>query len=440
MLKFKLKKHIGLNDIALAVVLYCALFSAYLVRINDFTMVFVSLLEHICVFGTFLLLAINILKNSRFDYKTFRIIVIGSLIYCGLLLINFANTQNFGFELKNILTLSKMIVVELIVIMIAKSKSFDFFAAMRKLFYFFNIWGILNMVVITIQINVKGFMLPEAWLLMNSYYDDLCAGLFGYNGTHKLGMYMTFLFLYNIYMAEFHAGNIKKKMLYVYNFIILAWDFVLSTYNDNMTVYMLTVIGLTFYIILRMHWTGFSIFRSFNWIKYAALFFFGVIILLFIPAVQDFLFNTVFSRVTRLFSVTATSSFASAERLSIILSSFDQGFGYSFGEGLGFSPLREGDDTNPLIGFQHFGISSMSALIYLTGIWFFLFLVFWKTLIYRELSRSRDKVFHFITILFVLFISFYTTLFTSLNTTVFMIFIFVVYCMMEESIRERKLI
>jgi hypothetical protein len=121
-----------------------------------------------------------------------------------------------------------------------------------------------------------------------------------------------------------------------------------------------------------------------------------------------------------------------------LLYSFENGFGYRMGKGIGYWPLGGDDGTNISGGFKHFGLSSMSSMVYLLGIWFYLFFVIWISKIYQGLCKKNDKIWLVVIFFIMLFLTFYTTNLTSIPVSVSLMLLFTVFGMMEESIREDK--
>lgn len=436
-MKIRIKKKISIYNLAFGFVLCLDLLSGYF---GGSTVGFgwASPLWNLGIMAMFAAILLEYCANKHFDRRTVRILLVGGIIFVGFLAVSCICGIDRGYARKNLLTICKVTVAEISIFMLANSRHFNFFQELKKNFWLFNFWGFLNMIVLTIQINVKGFMMPSAWLSMNTYYEDLCSGLFGYNGTHRLSIYMTFLFLYNMYFAEFEIQKeSKQKKLYIYNFFLLGWHFMLSTRNDNMTIYMLTAIFFAAYIFMDMHWRKYPIAKTlYKCLKYVAVGLLAVIIVFAVPTTREFIMDGVIKRIMKLTTVTASTGSGSTERLSILLYSFENGFGYGIGKGIGYFPFGGDWETNSsVVGFRHFGLSSMSSLIYLLGIWFYLFYTLWITKIYQGMCRHKDAIFFFVILCIMLFLTFYTTNFTSTPMSTCLMMLFAVFCMMEEKIR-----
>lgn len=438
-MKMYTKRKITLTDVAFAFILCMALLHGYCASRFAWS----GPLWNIGIIASF---AAIILDNpKKFDRKSFNTLLIGGLIFIVLLGINYVCGENNGYAGNNLMKIARFIVIQMSIVMLATNPRAEFFSRLKKCFRLFNVWGILNMIVLTIQINVKGFMMPPVWLSMNSYYEDLCAGLFGYNGTHRLGIYMTFLFFYNLYIGEFEIKKPgKKRMLNLYNLGLLVWHFLLSTRNDNMNLYIMTAVFLVAYVFLDLHWRGFSLSATMaKWLKYIVLIAVLIVLLLLIPTTNDFITGAIARRITVLSTVTSDSNISgSTERLGIILYSLENENGFGLGKGIGYYPFSgdsEDMETNASsTGFRHFGLSSMSSMIYLMGVWFYLFFIIWIVMIYRCMCKGSDKTFSFTILFLMLYMTFYSTVLTAVPQGTNLMLLITVFCMMEESIRNNK--
>lgn len=440
-MKIYIKRRIKLNDVVFSFILCLALLSSYFGG-AAVGFAWASLLWNAGIMAMFLAVLLDYSLYKKFDKTTLNILLVGGMVFILFLAINFSFGKNRGFARSNLMTIIKVIVAEMSIMMFARSPRTKFFDKLKNCFWLFNVWGILNMIVLTIQINIKGFLMPSAWLSMNSYYEDLCAGLFGYNGTHRLSIYMTFLFLYNQYTAEFETKRKgKKRRLYIYNYTLLTWHFILSTQNDNMTIYILTVVFFAAYVYLDTHWQNHSLqVNIVKWSKYVLVGVFTVGVVLFIPSTREFIIEGVVERILKLTAVTSSTGSGSTERLSILLYSFENGFGYGLGNGIGYYPFGGNMETNASIGFRHFGLSNMSSMIFLMGVWFYLFFTIWVSKIYQSLSRENDKILLMVILLLTLFLTFYTTNLTSTPMSVCLMLIFSTFGMMEEAISSKRIL
>ena len=439
-MKIHLKKNFNQNDIVYLFILCLAMFSGYFSG-ESVGFAWASHLWNVGIIVMFVLTVFNYILSRKIDKDILNLLLIGGIVFIIFMTVSYMFGTDRGYALRNVLVIVKVLMMQIAVMLFARNPGTQFFLRMKRSFLLFNIWGIMNMIVLTIQIYVKGFMMPSFWLSMNTYYEDLCSGLYGLNGTHKLSIYMTFLFIYNHYFGEFEAGKKDRKKIYLYNVLLLSWHFILSTQNDNMTIYVLTAIFFGAYLFFDIHWRMGSLKeKMMKWLKYALIV--GVIIVsvLCISTVRNFVLDDVLERIRKFNINTVTTISGSTERLSILLYSFENGFGYKLGKGIGYYSFGGGElGENEYLGFFHFGISSMSSMIYLLGLWFYLFFVFWISKIYQRLTRENADMFFAVILLIMLFVTFYTINLTSITLSVCLMLLFSVFAMMRESIQTSNM-
>ncbi len=427
---------IKLNDITFFLILFLALLSGYLGQGNlaQFRSILNIVIAIIfsCVLGGYI-------HCGRIDKTLFFTIINGGILFVLFLSLSNILGTNKGFAWENIKLLLRILILIISLVLFINDKKADFFWKLRKCFWIFNIFGLLNMIVITIQFNIRGFFMPYQWLIMDSYYPDLCSGFFGYHGTHRLTFFMTFLFIYDLYMAKYVIKNNKKRIwLQVFNISLLFWNCILAIFNENKTLYLMTVVSLIIYIYLDNYWNGKTILsRITKWMKYLVAGLIFIVILFWIPATRDFLNAQVLSLFAEL---NDTNSITGVTRLRIILLAFEQGFGWKFGKGLGYYTINSsGTKSNiAFVGIQNFGEFDMPSLIYLMGIWFYIFYVAWISELYQHMIKGRDRSLFAAILLIMFFMSFYARNLTDTALAVYATLIFCVFCMMKESIKTVK--
>ena len=440
-MKVHIRRKLSLNNIAFYFVLCLALLSGYFGGASV-GFPWASPLWNAGIVTMFSIVLMDYVGKKKMNTGTINVLLVGGIIFIAFIAVSYFLGADRGYARRNLMTIVKVIVVEISIMMLVRNPRFDFYGKMKSAFWIFNIWGFLNMLVLSLQVNIKGFMMPLQWLSMNRYYEDLCAGLFGYNGTHRLGLYMTFLFLYNLYIAEFETPQKRKrKKLYIYNFVLLVWHFILSTQNDNMTIYILTALFFISYIFMDLHWRNHSLLVNMSkWGKYILIGFLTVLLFFTIPSTREFVIDGVIERIMKLTTVTASTGSGSTERLSIILYSFENGFGCGLGRGIGYWPIGGDFEANSSVGFRHFGLSSMSSIIYLMGLWFYIFFLIWVSKIYQSLCKKNDILCFVVIFLIMFFLTFYTTNLTSTPMTVCLMLLFSIFGMMQERLNDKNII
>lgn len=433
-MKILVTKSFSLNKFVYAFILCLGLFSGYFGG-AEVGFVWTSTLWNVGIMLMFIAIIHHYFSSRTIDLPTLKIVLIGIVICIVIVFVNIVLGINHGYAIKNLLNIFKVVMVNICLFLFARNPRSHLFEMLKSSFLLLNIFGVLNMIVLTIQINIKGFMIPDLWQSMNSYYPDLCAGLFGYNGTHRLGLFMSFLFIYNLYISDYVIKKNKKKSLYIYNLLLLIWHLVLSTQNDNMAIYVLTVIFLFSYIFFKIYWKNRSLLKiAIIWIKLLAPITIISIIVLILTPIGSYIFDDVMERIIRLFTVTSSTGSGSTERVSILLYSFERDFGLALGRGIGFFPFGGDEEFNDSTGFKHFGISSMTSFIYLMGIWFYACILIWFSKMYQSITVGNCGLLLVFVLMIIFFFTFYTTNLTSATISVLLFLVFSVFSMLRESI------
>jgi len=106
----------------------------------------------------------------------------------------------------------------------------------------FNLYALINIPILLQQrthdftlTSLDSFMGRISYRNANYYSKDMMSGLFGLYGTPCLGMFITFLLLYNVYKSiEYKkAKNKMYKFIPILNVVLLAFYLWMATQNDN---------------------------------------------------------------------------------------------------------------------------------------------------------------------------------------------------------------
>lgn len=431
---------IGLNDVIYFLLLCMMMLEGYFKTIgSDF--LWAKPIWNACILAVFVLVLLEDLYMHRFDKQLFNTLLVGVPILVLFMVVSYFTGEDQGYAAGNLRTLMGTTVRWASVALFIKNPGAHFFARVKRSFRLFNFFGILNMIVLSVQVTGTPFMIRPVWLQLNSFYLDHCAGLFGVNGTPRLSIYMTFLTIYDLYIAEFEIKDRrKKKTLYVYLFVLLLWCSVLTTINSCRAFYAVLVLNLIAYVYLDMHWRGLRVPAII--VKAAKYIFVGlvaVVLLFCIPGVRDTLIEIVSDVYIKLFTTRYTSNvsdYGGAERLRIVLVSFEQGFGYKFGRGMGYYLLSgSAEDNVRVTGFNRYGINSMGSWIYVMGVWFYLFYIVWITSMIRI---SRDRALSLVIAMLLVLFTFFEAVISNMQLIVTFTFLFSVFSMMKEKMQPAK--
>lgn len=288
-------------------------------------------------------------------------------------------------------------------------------------FAFLNIAYIVNLYVLSRQITGSGFMIKSEWSANNSYYEDLCAGLFGFNSTHVLSLFSIFMLLYNFqYSVTQLKNHFLKIVLVVYTAITEVVMIYCSMFNDNMALFVITPLFLLIYYLNS------DKNRKFDFAKLRRFFVIAIVgagvlwAISKLPGMDTFIDDVIFRFNKTLFVYSAKIK-GSNERLAIVTDALSHGWGWTIGYGINTSPWR----SLKTFGYEHFGISSIGSLVYLTGIWFYLALcVFYSSMsanVKIIIDKDKPDIIHAVT----LFASFVTlTIYTYVVTDIRMILLY----------------
>jgi len=289
---------------------------------------------------------------------------------------------------------------------------------LQNSFVLINVFGLINQIVLTLQLNIYGFMMKDSWLVINSYYADLCSGLFGLNGTHEMTYFFCFLVLYNYYYSKYIVKERKIKIILAfYNLLLIIWMSFLSTQNDNLSFAFIFTLMLGTYFIMSSIWER----KKFpiKIIKYSILTICVLVIILSIPSVNAFINEILLERLNLMFlGLNSSNALGSNERLGIVSYALEREFGWSFGIGLG-SNRWVANAGESVMGFTHFGLNSISAFVVLGGLPFYiLYVCFYSWIIWKMDKQKKDYLFLVIVVLQVVIASFYTIIFVSFVSSI----------------------
>lgn len=275
----------------------------------------------------------------------------------------------------------------------------------RRRLVFINIVYLLNIFVLWRQVNGDSFLIKKSWLLKNPFYPDQCCGLFGYNGTHVLGLFSIFVLLLNISFIR----NIKAKAVPIIYTIFCECILLYSAvFSDNMSLWLLTPFFLIIYFfsaisrergLSKVDMTAFKkFFKKFVIVVGVAAVVFGIVNF---TEASDFIDNIV-NRVYNTIFFSDNKVGGSNERLAIPILALSHSWGWQFGFGLGSCQFQ----SSGSFGFSHFGLSSIGSVIFLCGIWTYIAVGTLYSSIAMNFSTKNQKYngLKFYAVLFLIFV------------------------------------
>ena len=298
-------------------------------------------------------------------------------------------------------------------------------------FWLFNAFWIANIVVVYLQVTGNHIFIKPEWLAKNSFYPDLCAGLFGFNGTHKLAVFSCFILIYNLVFTK--VWNRKKRtVIGIYMVVTEAAMLLLSIRNENLMIYILLPCFFAVYWFFDMYWSDRKLTKKMKRVMIAIALVLGLSMLVFrIPFVREQYLPIITARISRVvfFGSGLYSVSGSNERFAIAQFALSTSKGWFFGHGVGM--VEWGEEGS--FGFHHYGLNSLGTFINLGGIWYFLIkLLLYSTIaaIFAYDNRKNDKKHYYkyqATCLALYFILTSCTIpFSDMSTTVWIMMIFCV--------------
>lgn len=377
--------------------------------------------ENICMYILTLLFICLIFFNKTFR-RTLQQngvgLFLGGTILCIYILLNVMFTNETLCLESNLTRLLYILCVLLVISVLTMNKNGILRGIFDNCFVLINAFGLISQIVLTLQVNIYGFMIKDSWLAINSYYADLCDGLFGLNGTHEMTYFFCFLVLYNFYYSKYRVKKRKRKIiLKLYNLILIIWMAFLSTKNDNLAFAFIIALMLGTYALMSAIWEEKKL--PIKIIKYTILTICVLVIIFSIPAVNTFINEILLERLNLMFvGLNSSNALGSNERIGIVRYALESEFGWSFGIGLG-SYRWVANAGEYVMGFTHFGLNSISAFVMLGGMPFYiLYVYFYSWIIWKMGKQKNDYLFLVIVILHVVVASFYTIIFISLVSSI----------------------
>lgn len=220
----------------------------------------------------------------------------------------------------------------------------------------------------------------------------------------------------------------KKKKTFIVRAFIIATEIImiiLSESNDNIAFYILLPITLIVLWLVK-HQEKIKSFSDsfFRIIKITLIIIILGIVLINIPYIKDIFHETVSEKIEMLFSNAGnTRVVGGSERFAIFFNALNQGYGWQFGKGLGYTTWFGGKT----IGFAHFGLSDIGSFTTLGGIWFYLLFCCLYSAIGAKLITRKNKMnfLYALVLIYILVITIYSNVFvvTMSALWIFMLFL-----------------
>lgn len=415
------------RQLAVLFLLFVGMFGGYLEKPSILRYALVVFLVFLCITNPY------VKRNLRNNINGLFLLL---FLLAAVIVVNVLIHDNSGALGNNLLALLYGFCVLLMVLLLSTCDSYGIFNTLDRYLFFINLFGVINLVVVTIQIFfVHGFLMRPEWLLRNSFYEDLCCGLFGYNATHEMTYFFCFWMLLNLYEAFCNAQPKRKRKLLVFVVCMSAWMIVISTQNDNVAflgIYaMFLVLYILYYVGNRYKLSAKAVMK---YLRYFLLLVAVVALLFIVPQTREFIVDDLIYRLNLILAPDVANANGSNERLAIVIYALQQGYGLT-GIGLGAHGWVASADVG-FLGFNHFGLNSISSFITLGGVPFYvLYVLLYSWLLWRMDTHNRNWLWFMAIILIVAVSSLYTVIFTSYISAIWMALSVVVFIMTKHKLK-----
>lgn len=307
-----------------------------------------------------------------------------------------------------------------------------------KLIIPLNIMFVFNIILALLQSQGTPVLIKNAWLEYNSFYPDLCCGLFGLNGTHE---FSTFTIFMNIYLLCY-ARTYKKRnrgFIYIYLVVVDSLLLYLSTKNDNVAMFVILPAFIIIFLFVSEYLTiGKICSVAKKSLKYVVPLLIIGLVVVNIPTIKSYIDEYVIIRIKMVIGINKSYYHiaGSNERFAIVRTALSQPSGWLFGKGFGSADLGGGN----FFEFPSFGLSSIGSFIMCGGIWFyFAYTLLLTNILSSVFSTVKDKrPLNVVIFLVTVFYTAYTILYTSFVTNIWYSLIFAMLGLLRNNISNKS--
>lgn len=281
----------------------------------------------------------------------------------------------------------------------------------------FNIYLYICIPFILLQASGQYWLAGATNGNSNSLGVDLISGLFGFNGTPMLALFVAFIMIFNYDYYRYQCRKKQKSLFVALSVPLFLFYNILPLLNDNKAYYLVLLIFLFLYFIA----VKFDVNKSRSHLEINAKRI-GILLtatllfsILFIVLLQIQPIRTIFEKIIKEVKQGweyGSKSHGSNERIGMIQFALSDGNHSLRGYGIGRHSWAE----RYLFGFWHYGQSDLGTFLCLGGI---LFSIFLFILIFILSKGIIESTFYRILIVSTFFIlAIYTQVFTVMSLTV----------------------
>ena len=214
------------------------------------------------------------------------------------------------------------------------------------------------------------------------------------------------------------------------------WMIILSIQNENVAFLGMYALFLAIYMVFYINEKYKISFQAMTkYLKYIILFIVFALVLFVIPASREFIEDSFFNKIEQIFMPDVSNANGSNERLAIVLYALQSGYGIT-GIGLGTHGWIASTSEGGFLGFNHFGLNSISSFITLGGVPFYVICVLVYSWLLCNISMEDRTLFWFVAIaIIVVASSIYTVIFTSYISVIWLALSVVVFAMTKSRLK-----
>lgn len=286
-----------------------------------------------------------------------------------------------------------------LVIYIDKDYLFSFLVTIRPLL---NIYVLINMVIMFLQLNETYFLINAA-TITNPLYLDHIAGLLGQNGTHRVTCLCLMVVMLNFSTLKTPISRRNRLLTLIFIFTVLAGYSYLSTQNDNVTFLFIVPAMIAMFILFNYRFNVLAVI--------GAIVLVFVIVLLVTLTIQFMDLTHLVNRFDSIYqSYSNQSSSYSENRIRILNILLEDWNGWTIGSGIG--GLAYFDD--PRVDALHYGMNSIQSVIGMGGVFLYgIFILLYSYCVLISNNRIHEKACTLSTVLVFILFSYYTMIFSG---------------------------
>lgn len=370
---------------------FVGLFLLVLIGNARFRSIFISNSGELIILLVLICISMFVSEHNEYAFRNFRGVIIPSTVCLSLSTIMTSNKIKFE---KMLISCAKIL----------------------------NIWWILNIIALFLQISGYPIFLKQKWIEASPYYKDLYCGLFGQNRTHELVLFSCMIYSCNLKICEvLNKRNKKKeaKLVLLYTIVTEFMMLIISTQNDNIAMFLFLPWSILMRGLIKDYDKTIGVIKKyFKYILIVIAIVFVIILGMHIPSIKIIFKDYLYRRFYDMLNYNKVGIAGSNERLAIVEYALSSPKSYLFGQGFGSEIFGE----HVAHGFKHFGLSSVGSTIYIAGFWYYAMQILLYFHSFMKMVKYNKKNIMVIMLILatVVGLSVYSPIFLSFSSIVFL--------------------